>query len=259
MFHRTKGRPTPMSSPPSSQATYLLEQAVLRSKRTVGIQLMPTFVRISPPATWSPLGKMLRGGRGGEVRLKLYLTMILVATRKPHEITDEIPASVWAEMLDLSEPKTVGARRVSDALQWLQTNRYVLLDSKRGRPPKIALLSVSGDGTPYARGQGQYISVPLDLWQHHWITNLSGRSVALLLILLDLQGGRTPGDPPSLTANRRKRYDVSDDTWKRAQDELVSAGLLHVDPRKTGDIFEVRRVRNTYWIDLDRLARPAGQ
>src|SRR5690242_17375576 len=115
--------------PVSSQAGYMLDQAVKRSRRSSGIQLPLGFVR-NPTVTGNPpLARMIRGGRGGEVRLKLYLTMILVAVRPPYDIKN-VPARVWAEMLDLEDPEGLGARRVSDALQWLAQRHFINLTSR---------------------------------------------------------------------------------------------------------------------------------
>lgn len=239
--------------PVASQASYLLGQAVAKSMRTSGIQLVPEFVRSNREDRTAPLAQFLRGGQGGEVRLKLYLTMILIATKSPHKIDVEIPAATWAEMLNLSDPRGAGARRVSDALSWLAEHHFVELDSKRGRPPIVTLRSALGTGTPYKRGMGQYIKVPLGLWEKRWIYALSGRELGLLLILLDLQGGKDQKDPPFVPARRRRQYGLSDDTWKRAQDRLVELGLLNVAQDKVGGALEVHRLRNTFWIDVDQL------
>ena len=40
----------------------------------------------------------MRGGRGGEVRLKLYFCLTLIATKPPHKIRERTPARTWAEM-----------------------------------------------------------------------------------------------------------------------------------------------------------------
>ena len=182
------------------------------------------------------------------VRLKVYLTMILIAARSPHRI-DNVPARAWAETLDLDDPAGLGARRVSDALQWLGSNQSIRLESRRGSPPAVTLLSALGDGQPFDRGRGIYLSVPTGLWEHHWITRLSGTGLALLLVLLDLQGGRAASNPLSLPGPLRQRYGLSDDTGTRAGSELQDLGLLHITKQPHGRDFDFRRIRNTYWID----------
>jgi hypothetical protein len=239
----------------SSRAAYMLEQAVKRSRRGSGIQLPTGFVRADVHGLTPPLARMIRGGRGGEVRLKLYLTMILIAVRPPHDI-DNVPARAWAEVLDLEDPAGLGARRIADALQWLAKNKFVRLDSQRGRPPVVTLLSALGDGTRFDRGRGIYVRVPIGLWQNFWITQLSGSGLALLLVLLDLQSGRKATAPPALPGPMRRRYGLSDDTWTRASKELCELGLLDIRRQPQGRDFDPHRMRNTYWIDVEQLNMP---
>jgi hypothetical protein len=239
----------------SSRAAYLLGQAVKKSKRSSGIQLPPGFVRSDRHGGQPPLAEILRGGRGGEVRLKLYLTMILIATRAPHDI-ENVPARAWAETLNLHDPAGLGARRISDALQWLDDKHFITLTSRRGTPPTVRLRSALGNDTPFDRGRGVYLSVPVGLWEHHWITKLSGTGLALLLVLLDLQGGKNAANPPSLPGPLRRRYGLSDDTWTRASRELKELGLLQIKKQPHGQDFDFRRMRNTYWIDKAMLSAP---
>jgi hypothetical protein len=241
--------------PVTTRAAYLLEQAVKKSKRSSGIQLPLGFVRAATAGTTPPIATFIRGGRGGEVRLKLYLTLVLIGVRAPHMIKN-VPASTWAEMLDLDKPTTLGARRVSDALQWLNNHNYIDLDSQRGRPPTVTLKSAIGDDKPFARGLGVYLGVPKGLWEHHWINRLSATGLALLLVLLDLQGGHKQSDPPSLPGAERRRYGISDDTWTRGRKELEDLGLLTVSRRPHGRTFDFTRMRNTYWVDKTVLDRP---
>jgi hypothetical protein len=241
-----------VTRPISSRAAYMLEQAVKRSRRGSGIQLPTGFVRADVRGLTPPLARMIRGGRGGEVRLKLYLTMILIAVRPPHDI-DNVPARAWAEVLDLEDPAGLGARRIADALQWLAKNNFVHLDSQRGRPPVVRLLSAVGDGTRFDRGRRIYVRVPIGLWQNFWITQLSGSGLALLLVLLDLQSGRKASTPPALPGQMRRRYGLSDDTWTRASKELTELGLLEIRRQPQGRDFDARRMRNTYWINVERL------
>src|SRR5437764_9984107 len=116
-----------------SRSPYLLQRAVERSKRSAGIQLPLAFVRAEPrSSSATPLARMLRGGRGGEVRLKLYLSITLVATHPPYDIKRPIPARAWAEMLALPDFEQLGARRVSDALTWLSAQRFIKLRRHAG-------------------------------------------------------------------------------------------------------------------------------
>jgi hypothetical protein len=239
----------------SSRAAYMLEQAVKKSKRSSGIQLPLGFVRSEVKDGVPPVATMIRGGRGGEVRLKLYLTMILIAAAGQHDI-EHVPARAWAETLNLDDPDGLGARRVSDALHWLAEKHFISLASRRGSPPTVTLRSALGDERVFDRGRRIYLSVPLGLWEHHWIIKLSGSGLALLLVLLDLQGGRSASSPPSLPGPLRRRYGLSDDTWTRASRELKALGLLKIRKQPHGQAFDFRRMRNTYWIDKAMLSAP---
>ncbi len=99
--------------------------------------------------------------------------------------------------------------------------------------------------------------LPRDFWIRQWITALYGSAVALLIALLDLQGGRkSPAQAPSLATDQRRRYSLSDDTWTRATGELVSHELLIVRRVAHGRDFDWRRMRNTYSIRKERLDEP---
>jgi hypothetical protein len=198
---------------------------------------------------------MLRGGRGGEVRLKLYLCLSLLASRRPYDVRS-VPGRAWAETLALPDPEGLGARRVADALKWLGDNKFVALQRQQGAAPTVTLLDPRGTGDKYAR-RSPYVGLPLGLWRQQWITTLSGSAVALLIVLLDLQGGKkTPDDAPSLATDQRQRYALSGDTWTRATKELVASGLLTVRRIPQGRDFDWRRIRNTYWIHKERLDQP---
>jgi hypothetical protein len=196
---------------------------------------------------------MVRGGRGGGVRLKVYLSMSLIAVRQPYDV--KLPARVWAEMLDLPDPEQNGARRVADAIDWLEHHRLIAVARNAGAPADVRLLSQLGDGGHYSRPSQRWVNVPVSFWQRGWIATLSGKAVALLLVLLDLQGGRAE---PQWIAPRiaRERYELSPDTWTRATKELSANGLLSVGRTPQGEVWDWRRLRNTYWVDLEALDRP---
>jgi hypothetical protein len=77
---------------------------------------------------------------------------------------------------------------------------------------------------------------------------MSGTALALLIVLLDMQGGRArrtwiaPG-------KSRQRYDLSADTWTKGVRELTMLGLLSLSKMPQGDIFDYRRLRNAYWLN----------
>lgn len=172
----------------------MLHQLVERSKRSSGIQIPIGFVRAQGYTARPPLARMLRdgsgnrGGRGGAVRLKLYLCLNLLAAHAPYNIR-QVPNRAWAETLALPDPEALGARRIGDALVWLDEAQMISLQRQRGTAPVVTLLDPTGTGHKYAR-YNRYVRVPLGFWREQWITHLSGAAVALLIILLDLQGAR---------------------------------------------------------------------
>jgi hypothetical protein len=245
----------------SDESVALLREFARRSGRNkVGAQLLQGFVRredhADPPP---PLTQMLRGGQGGEVRLKLYLSMLLLAFKTPYNIETPIPARVWAAMLGLRNPDHNGARRVNDALDWLAEHRFVVSERRPGTPRSIRLLSQLGDGGPYKQpyGSGRFLTVPLGVWQNGWIVRLSGTALALLIILLDMRGGRTT--PPWISPSQaRKRYDLSADTWTKGVHELDDHDLVRIIRQPIGDTFDYRRLRNAYQVNEKKLGARAG-
>jgi hypothetical protein len=81
-----------------------------------------------------------------------------------------VPARAWAETLDLDDPAGLGARRVSDALQWLARSQFVRLESRRGSPPAVTLLRF-----PAARYSTRGIQGELGIaWDCQWPLLLLG-------------------------------------------------------------------------------------
>ena len=206
-----------------------------------------------PPAV-TPLARLLRGGQGGEVRLKLYLCLSLLATAAPYDIRDPIRSGWWAAALGLPDPEGKGARRISKALEWLDANDYITLHRRPGRPSTVTLLDPRGGGGAYVGVEKarRWVRAPLALWEHEWIVDLSGSALALLLVLLELQGGASK--PRHLETGRHAQYGLSEDTWSRAARELRERGVLTVGQVVTGRNLDMRRTRNTYWLDLDELS-----
>jgi hypothetical protein len=201
--------------------------------------------------TRSPLAQLIHGGRGGEVRLRLYLCITMMATRAPYDIVSPPSPSTWARLLAL--PSDTGPRRVSSNLKWLATERFIALQPRPGRPASISLLDPALSGGRYVRPveHGRYVGVPVELWRNGWILSLSAVAIALLLVLIEHQGGY--GQPRYVVAQRRERYGLSPDTWTLARKELENHNLLTVGRTPQAGDFDYRRMRNTYWVDLDTL------
>jgi hypothetical protein len=233
----------------------MLRSLVHKSQRSTGVPLAESFVRrdeaADPPP---PLALLLRGGQGGEVRLKLYLTMALLAVSPPFDIRGPVPARSWASALGLDDPEHNGARRVGDAIDWLVRHKFLVAERRQGTPGSVRLLSQDLTGGIYKRPTPghRYVQLPLGLWDQGWIVRLSGTALTMLIVLLDLQGGRAQAQwisPPQA----RRRYDLSPDTWTKGLKELKELDLVTVARRTQGDIFDYQRMRNAYWVHEDML------
>lgn len=242
---------------PPDEALHHLRALVTRSQRSTGVPLAQAFVRRAHPEDPAPpLTRLMRGGQGGEVRLKLYLTMSLLAVRTPFDIPP-VPARSWAEALGLDDPDRNGARRVSDAIDWLAENKLLIAEGRQGTRGAVRLLSQDGLGDPYVRPTpaNRYVRLGLGLWHDGWIVRLSGTALALLIVLLDLQGGRAQSQWIS-PAQARRRYDLSPDTWTKGLKELTELELVTISRRIQGDFFDHRRMRNAYWVEDHKLRGP---
>lgn len=240
------------SPEPTAQARAAMKFLVDTSRRSTGLQLPHTFLRQGSPP---PLAQAIRGGRGGEVRLKLYLTACLIAAAPPFEYSRPSPAARWAEALSLPSPDAQGARRISDAFTWLDRHDYLDVDRARGRPPTFTLLSQSLDGKEYVKPVRSYVTVPLPLWTRHWISVLSGVELAVYLAILDSRGSDDVGtsSPRFLTGDQREEYSFAADTWTRGTNQLVSHGLIEAVSRVEGGTMMFRRNRKIYRVLHDAL------
>jgi len=208
-----------------------------------------------PPGERTPLSAMVVGGQGGEVRLKLFLTLLWLAARPPHQVKDKT-AGAYAHLFGLPEPETNGAKRVAAAIDWLVDNEFVTADRKNGRP---AVLTLRHERTkaPYTRptkpGNDDkvapadvWVSIPSEVWSQGWMAVLSGRALTTLAILLDESLGRpeVKGEErtgrsgvPYLHITKSgwvwiaesvldSRYRISYDLWGKGLKELHAHGLI---------------------------------
>ncbi|MEU6539494.1 hypothetical protein [Streptomyces sp. NPDC047000] len=238
-----------------AEAEELLRGAAARSKRTGNVPFPPEFVTAKAgqerPA---PLARMIQGGRGGSVRLRLYMCITMMATSKPFDLKAPPKPKSWAKLLALDPP--TGDRNVVRNLKWLADNKFIKLTPRWGSPPAITLCSAAGNGREYVRPieQGRYIGVPVEFWTRGWVLELSPTAIALLLVLMDALGGHS--EPQYVSTEKRRLYGLSSDTWTKATKELRGYGLLTVRREPQGSFFDYERLRNLYWLDVDRLKEP---
>ena len=258
------------SAPPWS--IELAKLLASESGRRDEIPLRRSFVRNDDPTVEPPLARLISaGGRGGQVPLKLYLALIWRCSGEPFKT--DILARQWAALLGLDEPNTLGARRVTRALDVLADLRLVTLEKRRGESTLITLREESGldarytlPSTAYAKASGPeqaaphlYFKIPLKLWTEGHIQSMSAAALAMLLILLaerNVDGRRTWWSTerfPSL-------FNLSPAIRSQGTTELELRFLVDVRRESvtssTSPTFSRERVRNTYRLIGD--ARPAA-
>ena len=246
------------------EAAQRLEKAVTRSQRRSSVNFPIGFVRWDDGDT-PPLARVMRGGQGGESRLRVYLLLRLMATAPPHTVT--VSARELARDLGIDADGTdAGARRVNASLKALGGRRgntglasgpaippLLSFSDRPGLTRTIQILDPAGSGQPWndREIQSPYVTMPLSLYRKGWLLALSGRAVAILLVLRELTGGRAE-DRGWADGIRKRQYGFSDDTWTRGTKELADRGLLTVDSDILISQGEPRR-RNRYQLNLDNL------
>ncbi|MEV7372430.1 hypothetical protein AB0O51_16290 [Streptomyces sp. NPDC090301] len=228
-----------------------LNKAADRADRRGNVPFQLSFVRSQDSETPPPLARLIQGGRGGEVRLKLYLSITMMATAAPYDLRRPPTPQTWARMLAL--PPDTGPRRVSSNLRWLSKNNFIELSPRPGNTALIKLLPMDPGGVPYVRAstQGRYVGIPIEFWKRGWIIHLSATGIAVLFALLEAQGGYK--EPRYLTRERRDSYGFSHATWTEATKELQRHEFLTVRREAQGSDFDYQRLRNLYWVDEGRF------
>ncbi|WP_435256175.1 hypothetical protein [Streptomyces althioticus] len=258
---------------PSNEALRAAESAARYGRNRA--QLRYSFVqRARPDDPPPPLTRMLRGGRGGQVRLKLYLSYLWMQKEDTAQGLT-FTSRAWATLLDLRDPATAGARRISDAQAWLAENRFIEVTSQMGRPNQIVVLNENGTGEPYvapgaaARKEAaesdlgailhRYIQIPRTFWTNGYLTMLSGAGVAMFLVLLCERGPASDGEALWFSPkDAERRFALSEDTRSKGLRELADAGLVRTRRRPINPTdFEVVHVRNVHYLDLEHLNETA--
>jgi hypothetical protein len=245
------------------------------------VQIRRVFISRFESETSSvpPLAQMIRGGRGGSVRLKVYLSMLWAGALPPHDVT--YPARTWAALIGLDDIDVNGARRVRAALQWLEAHRYVRREENLGQPSTIVIRHESGTGEPYSvpgaalaaqKERGEpfdrrdfYVKLPHTFWTSGWIAELSGPAVTALLLTLDALARRLAddGDPPREVwfggRASKARYDISEDVRSAGLRQLVAFGVLSLHQRRVETTVDFKRTRYAYQFHAERLRTPPGE
>jgi hypothetical protein len=239
------------------------------------VPIRGSFIRRSP---WDdeppPLARMIRGGRGGGVRLKLFLGQLWIASRDPYNTN--FPAHTWAALQDLPDPYGLGARRINDAVRWLEHQGFLKVAREIGEQSEIRTLREDGTGQPYyhpgdvdVRGdEDRYVWLPPGFFLQGWAGTLSASAIAILLILRDQQPINDLVEPdriwkpsrPLWVSPRvaRELYALSEDTWTSGTKELRRHKIIRVQRVPVGGDFERRYRRNRYTVRIARLSDPVA-
>jgi hypothetical protein len=217
-----------------------------------------------------PLASLLRGGgRGGQTRVKLYLSLLWVCTAAPHEAI--YPARAWAALVGLDDPDTKGARRIHEAIRDLTDRRLIAAQDRGGRPSALRLLDESGSGEPYASPsetyntlrnlkagseilrRHTYFKIPSKLWTEGHIARLSGPGIAMLLVLLCERRGNRDGSVWFTPDIAQERFQLAPATRTTGLKELRDLDLLQTRKAvvsQDGTFISFHRRRNIHTLLL---------
>jgi hypothetical protein len=179
--------------------------------------------------------------------------------------------------LDLPEPETNGARRVSAAFAWLAEHEFVRVIPHPGGPATIYLNDERGNGERYElpatalkvkmeRGEepsrdDYWVPLPATFWTNGWIGVLPCAAIAMLLVMLDESAGA--GRTTNLWHSPRQaseRFALSQDTRTDGLLELEAYGII--DKKRssiTPGVFDYRRMRNVYALHAEQLDVAPGE
>ncbi len=211
-----------------------------------------------PPSMMQILGR--GGGRGGDVRLKLYLSLLWASPGGKHDT--KFRAIDWAQILGLPKFSTNGKRRIYEALAWLDQHNYVNKTIHPGLPSVVTVCHESGNGTNYVvpstnaatGGEPSYRKLQSAWWTNAWIAGLSGRALVFWLVLMDETGnGRKPG-PVWLSEKQTKdKYGISPHLRQKALQELKHHELISTRRRMSIEPFGAKSSRTEITVHTDRL------
>jgi len=190
-----------------------------------------------------PLAGLLRGGgRGGQLRVKLYLSLLWVCTAAPYEAA--YPARAWAALLGLEDPDNKGARRIQEAIRDLDDRKMISVRDRGGLPSVLTLLDEGGLGQAYtppsksynalrtsrapreALQRQQYFKIPSKIWTDGHLARLKGPGVAMLTVLYCEQRGQTGNEVWFSPEIAKDRFHLAPTTRTAGLAELRGRNLI---------------------------------
>ena len=189
------------------------------------------------------------GGHGGEVRLKLWLSMVYRVMKNEDWITlRKNNHAYYASMFGLDDPAGKGADRVRAAYRWLHKNRFIVIDGGRlktygrvriahevtqflpaessvvMRPAPTGKMDAEFEGLPHLRHR--YFTLPRPFWENGWITYLRAPEILVLMILCDAVRNEVDQEIKIPVHERMRRYGLSDEMWRQGESGLERRGVI---------------------------------
>jgi hypothetical protein len=263
---------TPTGHALSISAAAEFARKVGHRRRTSGAPVRKGFVSTvfyTGGSATPPLAALLRGGgRGGQLRLKLYISLLWLCAAEPYEAS--LPARAWAALLGLADHETRGIRRIHEATRDLRERELITVRDRGGMPSVLGLLDENATGKPYAppsttystlSRQGaepaqlrrhQYFRIPSSLWTLGYISELGGPGVAMLLVLLCEQP-RTGAGIWFTPDTAGQRFALAHSTRTTGLQQLRELGLITSKVAVTsedGTYLTFQRRRNVHQLNL---------
>lgn len=256
---------------PPKESLELADRLCRKSKRRSGVPVRKIFLRVEDlegTHSESSLRVLQGAGReGGAVSVKLYLSILLLATKEPHEVKG-ITNEAWARILGLEDPAGKGKRRIGSAIKKLEKHGLI----KKSRNNSIILCHESGGSRPYTRPIGvknkstfkdYYFQIDLRFWKYGYIQAISSAALTTYLIIL-AESKNGANDVWFTSTNFQERYKFSANIRTNGSKELRDLGLIKIKaaPLDTHgeyrDSLYKKSRRNLYTItsfdELDKLA-----
>ncbi|MGY2148824.1 hypothetical protein ACW9HM_05040 [Nocardia gipuzkoensis] len=222
------------------------------------MQLPEEFARIQKVGDAStPLSTLFVEG---DVALKLYLTLVMLTRRSPHELFRVVPDHYWAELLGYEELNSAdpitgaGTRRIKRAMKALEKggpdgHGWITRTTERGRGFRITVVH------PPEPMRAPWITIPLELWSRGWINVLSARALFVYLCLRLTLAGKEDKQGAHVSTSDRSRFAIKDDTWQRGMKELEELGLAWSEiTRVAPDRWSTDlRIRKVYYLNTTFL------